>query len=377
MKKFNPSVIIISLLIIAIVVISIIISYRKNSLESLRATLLPRKLLVDNPHNPSQTLEAFLNNCSNKKVVFPEGKTVILERQLVIHDVSNLDIDFNSCTFQLPDGCDWNVRYDTGTYVPVGAITVHNSSNITFRNYTIDGNSSNISPEQWCIGLHVIDVDGFLSYNGAYKYWNYHQIVIYPGTKNINFNGTYFKDHGGASEPAGISDVYVANGPDDNFSFFDTTVDNTALSERRAQCFYISGYNGIIDTVKTNNCSVPLDVRKGTHIARNFTINNAELMLMVQPNQNSTEYADLTASDFIGTNIKGKSNGGGTGVYIVGCEKCHLDNFKISMDSNSQYSWYGIRVRKFQENFQLENVKITNTEIKNAKTSEFKIDTQN
>ena len=355
------------LFITGLVIISILTTLTKCT----NITYLPDELLVDEPLNPSQTLETFLNNCSNKKVVFPRNKTFVLERQLVIHHVENLEIDFNGCTIKLPDNLSWNkTRYDTGAYVPLAAITVHDSKNITFKNYTIDGNSPNIDPEQWCIGLWLSNINGFSSVNGSFKYCNYHHIVIYPGTKDINFVGTYFKDHGGASNPAGISDVYVANSPEDNFSFIDTTVDNTALRERQAQCFYISGYNGLIDTVHANNCSIPLDVRKGTHIAKNFTINNAELMLMIQPNPiNSTEFANLTASNFTGINIQGKSNGGAAGVYIVGCEKVHLNNFVINMDPAAEYSWYGIRIRKFYDAYPVKDVVISDIEISNPRVS--------
>jgi len=354
------------LLVTALIVISIFASLTKCTY----ITYLPAELLVDNPINPSQALENFLNSCSNKKVVFPLNKTFVLERQLAIHNVENLEIDFNGCTIQLPDECNWDVRYDTGEYVPISAITIHSSINIKFSNYIIDGNSLNISPDKRCIGLWLSNTNGFSSFNGSFKYCNYHHIVIYPGTKDITFVSTYFKDHGGASSPAGISDVYVLNSPDDNFSFIDTTVDNTTLRERQAQCFYISGYNGLIDTVKANNCSVPLDVRKGTHTAKNFIIDNAEQMLIVQPNPtNSTEFTNLTASNFIGTNIKGKSSGGASGVYIVGCQKVHLDNFKINMDPTSEYSWYGIRIRKFYNEYPLDDVVISNVEIANTKVS--------
>lgn len=355
-----------------IIILALIVIF--NIIKSCQYSLL-RKILIDNPQHPSQALEEFLNNCNNKKVVFPHNKTIVLERQLVIYGVDSLEIDFNGCTIQLPNNCAWKVRYDTGEYVPLSAITVHNSSNITLKNYAIDGNSSNISADQRCIGLWLSNTNGFSSINATYKYCNYHQIVIYPGTKNICFTKTTFKDHGGASKPAGISDVFVANDPDDNFSFIDTTVDNTALRERQAQCFYISGYNGVIDTVNTNNCSVPLDVRKGTHIAKNFTINNAELMLMVQPNPiGSTEFANLTASNFTGTNIKGKRNCGAAGVYIVGCEKVHLNNFLIKMNPKSKYSWYGVRVRKYYSEYPLKNIKITNTEVLNSKISKYKVE---
>lgn len=344
-----------------------------NNMPAHEVIYLPEELLANNSGNPSRALENFLNNSSNKKVVFPKGKTIILERQLVIHHVENLEIDFNGCTIKLPENCSWKPRYDTGEYVPVAAITIYDSSNITLRNYTIDGNSSNISASQWCIGLFLTNVYSFSSYNGSFKYCNYHHIVIGLGTKNIVFNGTYFKDHGGATKPAGISDVYVYNDPDDNFSFFDTTVDNTALKDRQAQCFYIDGYNGLIDTVYANNCSIPLDIRKGTHIARNFTVRNAEQVLMVQPSSSDTdEFASLTALNFTGTNIIGNKVSA-AGVYILACEKVHLDNFRIQMDPASEYSWYGIRIRKFFDNNILKDVIITDTEVSNAAVSGYMI----
>jgi len=123
------------LLVTALIVISIFASLTKCTY----ITYLPAELLVDNPINPSQALENFLNSCSNKKVVFPLNKTFVLERQLAIHNVENLEIDFNGCTIQLPDECNWDVRYDTGEYVPISAITIHSSINIKFSNYIIDG----------------------------------------------------------------------------------------------------------------------------------------------------------------------------------------------------------------------------------------------
>jgi len=369
MKMSATFTLLIFLLIVIMIIVFSIISKKHDGEKP--TILLPMEIIDNNQETPSQALENFLNNCSNKRVIFPESKTIVLERQLVIHHVENLEIDFNGCTIKLPDNLSWDkTRYDTGAYVTITAITVHDSKNISFKNYIIDGNSSNIDSEQKCIGLWLSNTNGFTSVNGSFKYCNYHHIVIYPGTKDINFVGTYFKDHGGASSPAGISDVYVSNSPDDDFSFIDTTVDNTELRERQAQCFYISGYNGFIDTVKANNCSTPLDVRKGTHTAKNFTINNAELMLMIQPNPiNSTEFANLTASNFIGTNIMGKKNGGATGVYIVGCEKAHINNFIINMDPTAEYSWYGIRIRKSYDEYPLKDVVISDVEISNTRVS--------
>lgn len=341
-----------------------------NSLKQYEIVYLPDELLGNNPDTPSRNLEAFINSCSNKKVMFPSNKTFVLERQLVIHHVNNIEIDFNGCTFQLPDNLSWTTRYDTGGYVAINAITVHDSRNVTLSNYIIDGNSANISPDKWCTGLWLFNTEGFYSINGSYRNCNYHHIVIYPGTKNLLFTDTFFKDHGGASKPAGISDVFVSNDPSDDFSFINTIVDNSELKDRQGQCFYIAGYNGFIDTVNTNNCSVPLDIRKGTHIANNFTVNNAELILTVQPYPNgSAELANLTASNFIATNIIGQSNGGASGVYIVGCEQCHLDNFKIYLDPTANYSWYGIRIRKYYDNFDVKNVNIKNIEVINSRVA--------
>ena len=51
------------LFITGLVIISILTTLTKCT----NITYLPDELLVDEPLNPSQTLETFLNNCSNKK----------------------------------------------------------------------------------------------------------------------------------------------------------------------------------------------------------------------------------------------------------------------------------------------------------------------
>ena len=331
---------------------------------------LPEELLNDNPINPSRALETFLNNCSNKKVIFPREKTFVLERQLVIHHVKNLEIDFNGCTIQLPDNLAWARRYDTGKSIALNAITVYDSQNITFSNYIIDGNSDNISINKSCNGLLITDVNCFSSNNGFIKSLNYHQLVIYPGTRNITFNNTLFKDHGGVV--SGKSDVYVENNPNDDFSFINTRVINTAIKENQGQLFYINGYNGYFDTVYAENVVCALDLRKGNHVARNFTVTNSKEVLVMQSNPKSEEIPSIVASDFTGININGsKSGGGASGVYIVACDSCNLSNFSIEMDSTSNSSWYGFRIRKYNENKAINDVVITNTEVKNAQNAAF------
>jgi len=329
---------------------------------------LPEELKSGSSQEPSKALEAFINTCSNKKVIFPENRTFVLERQLVIHDVENLVIDFNGCVIRMPDDCSWATRYDTGQSVDLRAVTIHDSVNVAISNYRIDGNSSNIDTDNWCVGLWLQDVKSFTSANGAFVDNNYHQIVIYGGTKDIIFQETYFRDHGGATGGAGISDVFVHNNSDDDFSFIGVEVDNTALRERQDQCFYIAGHNGYFENVVTNNCSVPLDIRYGKHIARDFWITNAERVLILQPypyGNGSAGYARLTASNFTGKKIKGSIDGA-AGLYIIGCDRCHLDDFDIEMDLASSNSWYGIRIRKYYSAYPVKEVVITNTNVENS-----------
>jgi len=348
--------------------------------SSTDAISLPAALLANDLKDPAQALANFLNTCSGKEVVFPADRTYVLEKQLVIHDVSGLQIDFNGCTFKLPDNCSIPSRSDTGHYVPENtAVVVHDVSDLTISNYTIDGNKAHISSSTWCTGLAVMNADGFESNNGSFKNSNYHQIIIGPTNvsaynTDIVFRDTFFKDHGGASGGAGISDVYVSNRITDDFSFIDVTVDNTSLKEysQQAQCFYIAGHNGYFENVDTNNCAVPLDVRYGKHTARNFTVNNAEMVLMLQPypgGNGSNGYADVTASNFKGRNIQGSVTGGATGVYVIGCDSCHLDDFDIEMDPTSPYAWYGIRIRKFYSQFPISDVEISNSTITGFKTA--------
>jgi hypothetical protein len=139
----------------------------------------------------------------------------------------------------------------------------------------------------------------------------------------------------------------------------------------QAQCFYVAGFNGYFENVVTNNCAVPLDVRYGTHVAKDFTITNAERVLMVQPypgGNGSNGYARLTASNFTGKNIKGSVDGA-NGLYIIACDYCHLDNFNIEMDAAAQYAWYGIRIRQYYAEYPISNVVISNTTVKNFKTA--------
>jgi len=329
---------------------------------------LPDALASGSGADVSAQLEAYLNSCSNKTVIFPAGRTFILERQLVIHDVENLEIDFNGCLIRLPSGCSWKTRYDTGLSVAISAVTIHDAKNIAIRNYSIDGNSAHISSDQWCVGLWLQDVENFISQDGSFRNSNYHQIVIYGGTRNIQFRGTIFRNHGGATGGAGVSDVFVHNDPNDDFSFIGVRVDNTALKDGQGQCFYIAGYNGYFEDVSTNNCAVPLDIRYGAHVARDFRITNAENVLILQPypyGNGNAGYARLTASDFSGENIRG-SRDGAAGLYIIGCERCHLENFDIDMDTASDYSWYGVRIRKYYSRFPVNDVQISNSEISNA-----------
>jgi|GEM_PF-6801708 len=342
-------------------------------------TYLPTALQADSLVNPAQSLASFLNTCSGKKVVFPAGKTYVLEKQLVIHNVSNLEIDFNGATFKLPANCSIASRSDTGHYVPGNtAVVVHDVTNLSFSNYTIDGNKANIPASTWCTGMAIMNADGFKSYNGAFKNSNYHQLVMGPTNvstynKNISFTKTYFKDHGGADGGAGISDVYINNRSTDSFSFIDVTVDNTALKDyaQQAQCFYVAGFNGYFEDVVTNNCAVPLDVRYGTHVAKDFTVTNAERVLMVQPypgGNGTNGYAKLTASNFTGKGIRGSVDGA-NGLYIIACDRVTLDNFNIEMDPTATYAWYGIRIRQFYAEYPISNVSITNTTVKNFKTA--------
>ncbi len=344
------------------------------------AVYLPAALLNADVANPSQALQNFLNACSGKTVVFPANKTYVLEKQLVIHHVSDLEIDFNGCTFKLPNNCSIASRSDTGHYIPDNtAVVVHDVTNLSMYNYNIDGNKANIASTTWCTGLAIMNADGFTSVNGSFRNCNYHHIIMGPTNvsaynKDILFKETYFKDHGGASGGAGISDVYVSNRSTDDFSFIGVVVDNTRLKEytTQAQCFYIAGFNGYFEDVVTNNCAVPLDIRYGSHVAKNFKVTNAEMVLILQPypgGNGGNGYAKLTASDFDGKGIKGGATGGATGLYIIGCERCHLDDFNIEMDPESAYAWYGIRVRKYYPQFPVNDVVVTNTTVEYFKTA--------
>ena len=67
--------------------------------ESTKAELyLPVALTADSlPADLAVQLETFLNTCSNKKVIFPAGKTYNLERQVILNNLDNCEIDFNGC----------------------------------------------------------------------------------------------------------------------------------------------------------------------------------------------------------------------------------------------------------------------------------------
>jgi hypothetical protein len=311
---------------------------------------LPFGLLIDNPVNQSAQLETFLNTCSGKKVKFPFGKTYTLERQLIIHDVNNIEIDFNHCLFQLPNAYNATNRYDFGISVGCQIITFANSQFVNIKNIKFDGkralyNSGDTTASKWQTALTVTNCNDFTCFDFYGKEINYHAIVVYKG-KNISFDKLNFYNNGLAGGSAGYSDVYTwDDGTDCNITFLNTYAERTdLLTENTGQVYYINSKNTIIENIVTKNVASPFDFRKGSHYVKNVFMNGG-ISLSVGSYPTNTEFPSITGENIECVNLTGDTTGGSALMYMTACDKAHFKNITLKAKADSSVS-YGLRIRK-------------------------------
>jgi len=335
-------------------------------------TVYISKDIYEGSDDISRRLERFLRTCSYKKVVFPPDKVFILERQLVVYDVQNMEIDFNNCTLKLPDDCRWRARHDIkGYYVYESVLGFYNCSGIRISNLKIDGNRYKLTGSGSFFGIVLNDIKGFTCNNLYVAKVNYHPVFIYKNTQGIKFCNTKFEDNGDEIIN-GKSEVYVENNPDDDFAFYDTYIERTLDGGKikSGQVFYVNGYNGTVDGVVAKRIGSVFDCRIGSHYFSNIIVDECELPFIVQPypNAEAGDAPSIYVKNVKAKNCYGSSESGAALLCIVGCNEAVIEDvyLEATSDPKAKYKWYGLRIYNFKsyENNPAKNVALKNIKIK-------------
>lgn len=330
---------------------------------------LPDELLLDNPSNPASQLEAFLNTCSNKKVIFPAKKTFILEQQIVVNNVSNLEIDFNGCTLKLPDNCAWSSRTVSGYHIEILPIGFYNCNDIIIKTLTTNGNKSTVSSANYCFGVVLKDVKSFRSIGYKAIDFNYKGVYLKTGTKDIKFRDTTFIN-GGVSAIPTASDVFVSNNEDDDFYFENTYSERNNTKDTLdigGQIFYVNGHNGYVKKVIGRNVKTSVDFRVGEHVAEDINLDHCNHSLIVQPYPGDPATDDpnakpsVTIKNVKAINIYPTTDNGASMLSVIGCKKALLENIELEMAVDATISDFGVLVKesysyRFPENVHVKNL---------------------
>ncbi len=321
-----------------------------------------------------EQLEEFINANKGKLIKFPYNKQYTATKQLVIYDHENTMIDFNDCCFKAVDN--WSVSsraFSNDVYIGDIIITVCNSKNVLVENLIIDGNRANNSTLTEQTGFWTQNVDGLIARNLNIHSCESKMVIIYYHSKNVTINNITMHNLGSGR---GCSYFFIADSEDGSYVVRDVYVENESI-ENTAQVFYVAGYNGVIENVHAKNVHAVADFRCGQHIIRNVFIDTCKTGIILQKYVDEEEVAlsEVIVENVFMKNVLGY-NVGAAGVFIVDCHSCIMNNIAIELNTESNYSWYGIRIVKNPTGVtsDIRNLKISNVKIINAKNSSIRVE---
>ncbi len=327
------------------------------------AVRVPDAYVSEGRINSSSELNQFIESCGSRFITFPYSREVVFDGPIIIQNLEDKVIDFNSTTFLFADDFEgWGYREQRPNDIYVGnsLICILNNTRLKIKNLVIDGNKQNISPDVSCIGLWAENGQELDFENLKVVNTGFHGIVISKNTKDFTFNQLYLENNYGSDNS---SDVYIINDSLSNCDFKHVMASRDALVGD--QVFYIDGYNTDIESFHAYNCNIGIDYRRGSHKARLLTFDTCNSTVHIQSTSN-IDLPQVEIEDIVGENLMAGSNTR-SGLGIWDAKFVHIENVYLEYAEEATTNQWGIVIRRFSDNDTIEEVVIDELTIVNTK----------
>ena len=304
---------------------------------------------INNPVNPGAAIQGYLQDAqyTGARLRFPSNVVYTLEQPISVTNLKPAEVDFNGCTFKIPDS------------TAETALSLAGIVSRVLRNLIIDGNKNNNSGQD-DYGLHIQDCRETDIYNFTIKNVTHHGIWVQSGVYGVRFHDTTIQDTYGFVSAA---EIYVENGATDNVEFWRTTVSRDQYISNQA--LYLHGAGSmLVDGVTANGIpGYVVDVRSGNATVRNVTADWCGGLLISQA---GTSEINIIADTLVGTNMVGRN--GVSSIIDLRIAKTAVIGH-VTATCLGSYNYYGVKVQMDGAAASLAGIDISNVNISGFRTS--------